>query len=306
MQKSILMKALAFLILTTPIKSLACDAGSKISLYGYGGDNPILETYLSEASQLGTYLGQHHITPIVGCLLEQGNLHHATRACVNAGQNIEGVIIRDSEAHESADTIGNNIYAANYERLKKHMVIQGNAYVFLPCGIGGLGAALDILYLKEQGMHCKPIYFYNQKFWQPILDNLNKLVGPLPAYIIINNPPEISCCPLSIDPINPPAIEEYFDEQYETVQRHTYHLSNTTSHPKISLKLLSSIIHLYYARVTGILTSDIILKGSYTTSNNNTISFGISPWMPLQRLLTHMYEQGFIKTEDRQLLEYAN
>lgn len=299
------MKVLVFLILVTPLKSLASEP-NKISLYGYGGDNPISEDYLTEASYLGSYLGLQHITPIVGCFSEQGNINEATSTCISVEGNIESVITRDSEFLESANNIGSKIYAANYEHLKKHMIIRGNAYVILPCGIGGLGAALDILHLKEQGMLNKPIYFYNQKFWQPVLENLNKLVGPLPAYIIINNPSEISYCPLACDPINQPAIEEYFDEQYEAVQRHTFSLSNATSHPKISLKLLSSIIHLYYARMTGILTSDIILSGSDITSKDNTITFGISPWMPLQRLLTHMYEQGFIKTEDRQLLKFSH
>lgn len=279
---------------------------SKIAIYGYAGDAPISETYENEATELGKYFSEHHIIPISGCLSGHGNLHKVIESCMKNNGLVEGVVNKASLFGDDHTINGPKSYVDNYSQLKKNMFLKAQAFVVLPSGIGGLGAALDILLLKKIGAHNKPIYFYNEKFWQPILKNLEEMVGPLPEYQIINHGSEMKDLGKLISNTDQPIAEQFFDQQNNAHHDTSLSSSNSLKEQKITLKILNTIVEEWVARMEGIHHKNISLSKSDLPSHDDSIKLKNSHWEPLKGILDHMHEHGFIKEEQLGMLEFKS
>lgn len=294
------------------------NAAIKIALYGYGGDNLISEVYLNEATKLGEFLADNQIIPISGCLSDQGNLPRTLESCVNKGGKIETVADKNSPLPINDCLYSNRISVEDYEQLKKHMFVNGKGYVFLPSGIGGLAAALEILYLYQKGVYFKFISFYNHNFWLPIIKCLQEMVGPLPVTLrITDNGLNMEDMTRRFDYINLEEVEKFFNSGYKDTRR-----KSRVSY-RITLELLTNLLEIYYARIEGIHTKNIYLTHTKISPTRDTPLFSkedsitfeispwetsteiqISPWEPLREILNHLHLQGFIKDEHLEMIQF--
>lgn len=306
MKRSFIFKVFSILTALGTLETSASEGGNKIALYGYGGDGQISESYHNEAIDLGEFLSKQHIVPISGCLSGHGNLHKVIESCTQNGGVVEGFVNEASVFPVDVNIHGSKSYIKSYEQLKKQMFVNGKAFIILPSGIGGLGAALDILCLKKIGAHCKPIYFYNEKFWQPILTSLKEMVGALPDYKIINHGSDMINAAQWEDNLNKQMVEEFFDQQYQARHSSSVRGAKSLTQSKLTLEMLDEILEVYLARIEGIHNKVISLGSTNPISEDDSIPFEISPCGPLKKIFDYMYSEGFIKEEHMTMIQFRN
>jgi len=69
------------------------------------------------------------------------------------------------------------VFTCNMNERKNVMLVNSDAFVVLPGGLGTLDEMFEILTLRKLGQHAKPIRILNiDGFWNAILDGIDKLV----------------------------------------------------------------------------------------------------------------------------------
>ena len=140
--------------------------------------------------------------------------------------------------------------------------------------------------------------FYNEKFWKPILENLEKIVGKLPEYKIINKGVDIDVAPNSY---NEKMIEEFFVLQSEQ------NYATRSKFKDSKLAIVNDIFEAYCAYVRGVHRKIIIINPKNTTvSTEDNISFEIDHQAALKNILEHIHKEGFIKPSNWHNIEFKD
>ena len=99
-----------------------------------------------------------------------GLMGEAADAALAGGGRVRGVIpdfLRQLEvAHPGLDEMR---VAADMHERKRLMFAAADAFVALPGGIGTLDETVEVLTLRQLGLHDKPVMLFDRAYWAPLL-----------------------------------------------------------------------------------------------------------------------------------------
>lgn len=142
------------------IKSVCVYCGS-----GAGTD----PAYVDAAEQFGRTLAENGVRLIYGGG-KVGLMGAVSRAAIDAGGAVTGIIPEFLVAREHARTSGNGLIVTHdmHER-KRKMFEMADAFVALPGGVGTLEEIVEQITWAQLGRHKKPVLLASVRgFWDPL------------------------------------------------------------------------------------------------------------------------------------------
>ncbi len=140
-----------------------------ICVYASSSDG-LASAYFEAATELGALIAQRNCTLVYGG--GRIGLMGAVARSVHAhGGKVIGVIPGSllPQGYDKSDEL---IVTHDLRERKAVMEVRSDAFVVLPGGFGTLEEALEIITLRQLGMHCKPIVLLNV---QGFFDHLSAL-----------------------------------------------------------------------------------------------------------------------------------
>jgi uncharacterized protein (TIGR00730 family) len=133
----------------------------------------VAPVFLSAAEQIGQDLARAGFPVLyggsnMGCMgaLAQGVLRERGRliGVLPEMDFMDGIV---------QEGLTEKIVVSDLSERKCHMIDRSDAFLFLPGGLGTLDEIMEVLALRQVGLHTKPSVFYNfLGFWTPLLEAL--------------------------------------------------------------------------------------------------------------------------------------
>lgn len=117
------------------------------------------EKYSNAAQEFGTLIGKHGHALVWGGT-DRGLMHVVSESAKLADAKLIGVTT-ETLKHKLRHDVDESFVAADLSERKKLMLEHGDALVVLSGGLGTLDEATEMLALKRNGVHAKPIVFLN-------------------------------------------------------------------------------------------------------------------------------------------------
>lgn len=132
--------------------------------------------YFDSTRQLGEWAARQGHSIVFGGH-DAGLMHAVSQAAKDAGGQIIGVVPRKiEEMGRLSPYLDVHIPTDNLTDRKDLMMMQGDAFIVLPGGIGTLDELFTVAAAATLQYHQKPIILYNMKgFWQSLIDLLDDL-----------------------------------------------------------------------------------------------------------------------------------
>ena len=132
------------------------------------------EKYVVAATELGTLIGEHGHALVWGGT-DRGLMHVVSAAAKKSGARLIGITTAALK-HKLSAAVDESYVAADLSDRKKHMLERGDALVVLPGGIGTLDEATEMMALRRNGVHAKPIVFLNtDDFYEGVRSQMQRM-----------------------------------------------------------------------------------------------------------------------------------
>ena len=138
--------------------------------------NNVAPKYVQPAEEFMSLMTKHGYNLVWGAS-DKGLMHVIANKIKEGGGKLIGVTIEffKDVARKDADEI---IMAKSLGERKTTMLNRGDAVIVLPGGIGTLDELMEILELKKQGEHHKPVVVLNtDHFYTGLRDQLQQMHG---------------------------------------------------------------------------------------------------------------------------------
>jgi predicted Rossmann-fold nucleotide-binding protein len=265
---------------------------------GYGGwlNNVPQQRYV-EAQDWGERLAENGF--IINCSAPKGPL----RALANTAENRGAVVPKkftpryDTWGENKSDLSKKERRLLDRQRFFKsnnEILSQSAVFIALPGGVGCLSAILDILDMNQKKVFNRPLYFYNEEYWKPILTNLECLC-PLPPYTLINEPEEFfsslreNQSDSSFTESSWKKVKAYYAEKQELLSKKA---GNIHYQKPQSLADLSDFFRNYTLKMVDAFEGDLILDYYL-----DEYDWGI----PIILILNYIYDSGMLPEESKSL-----
>ena len=146
----------------------------KITLYGAASEN-IAEIYKSEGKKLGREISKRGHTLVFGGG-NHGMMGAVANECIKNKTEVIGVIPEIFK--EQNLTFTKSIYTDTMRGRKKVLREEGDSFIITPGGIGTLDEFFEVLELRKQDIHLKPIAIFNiNNYFSGIMEFIEKNVN---------------------------------------------------------------------------------------------------------------------------------
>ena len=132
--------------------------------------------FFTMARELGVWAARNGHSIVFGGH-DAGLMHSVSKACKEAGGHVIGVVPRKiEEMGRTSPYMDVHIPTEDLTDRKELMMLQSDAFVVLPGGIGTLDELFTMAASSTLGYHSKPLIVYDMKgFWQPLVALLDTL-----------------------------------------------------------------------------------------------------------------------------------
>jgi len=132
--------------------------------------------FFTRAEELGRWAAKKGHTIVFGGH-DAGLMHAVSKAAHDAGGQVIGVVPRKiEEMGKLSPYLDVHIPTENLSDRKDLMLLQGDAFIVLPGGIGTLDELFTVASAATLDYHSKPVILYNMKgFWDSLIACLDDL-----------------------------------------------------------------------------------------------------------------------------------
>lgn len=161
----------------TSATTMASDGRACLAICVYcGAANDVPHAYRAVAAQLGDHIARrgHRLVYGGGTV---GLMHEVASAAQRAGDTVVGVMPCGLFDQELLDgPIGELVATDTLRERKAEMDRRADAFVVLPGGLGTLDELIEVVTLRQLGVHRRPVVVVNvDGYWDPLLAMLTRM-----------------------------------------------------------------------------------------------------------------------------------